>query len=93
MKNKQELEKIQSEMIGQIPMLMIKVGETDNEEEGLMQIAAFTSKLAMVNYVLDDRGLPFHIIEEATIAAFDKVIENISDTEMDLFLKKMTMNI
>ncbi len=93
MKTKQQLEQIQEAMIAQIPELMIKVGETESEEEGLMQIAAFTSKLAMVNYVLDDRGLPYQIIEDATMAVFEKVMDNITNQDIDLFLKKMAMNI
>jgi len=89
MKSKKELEKIQEEMISQIPDLMVKVGECEDETEGMSAIAAFVARLSMVNYILDDNNTPYHIVEMATASAFDKAIERTTPFELELAMDRV----
>lgn len=83
MKKKEELEKIQEEMINQIPDIMVKVGECEDETNGLSAIAAFVARLAMVTYILEDKNTPYPIVEAAVTEAFDKAVDRITPAELE----------
>lgn len=77
MKSNAQLEAARKEMLSQIPELVKRIGETmgNDEEEGMLVIGDFVSKLSMLNFVLDDSGAPFEVVEEATQHAFENSID------------------
>ena len=66
-------------MVSQIPELVQKIGETrdNDEDEGILMIGGFVSKMSMLNFILDDSGVPFQVIEEATQQAFEKAVNRL----------------
>lgn len=77
MKSNEQLEAVRKEMLSQIPEVIEAIGRTkdNDEEEGTLIIGDFVSKLSMLNYVLDDSGAPFKIVEQATQGAFEKAVD------------------
>lgn len=76
MKTEKNLIKLKEEMKKQIPNLILKVGEAKDEEGGMILIAAFTSKLSIINYTLDDSDKSFKDIETETMKEFDEMMED-----------------
>jgi hypothetical protein len=75
MKTKQELENMRNQMIVSIPKMMDDAASKDDEEEGLMEVGVFLGELTMINFALDEKGLPFEVIAKATQAAFESAIQ------------------